>query len=106
METILAIFSADFWWIAAILVTLTTTITGTINQGLRINKTWLKQLISWIVSAGLSVGTWAMEITVFADPIWLSIVCLTIVIGLASNGLYDIPTIKNFISTWFTKKSE
>jgi hypothetical protein len=29
---------------------------------------------------------------------------LCVVVGLASNGVYDIPFIKNWIETWFVKK--
>jgi hypothetical protein len=42
----------------------------------------------------------------FGDPVWLGVVALAIVVGLSSNGLYDIPTIKNWINSWFIKKTE
>jgi hypothetical protein len=29
-----------------------------------------------------------------------------VVVGLASNGFYDIPAIKNFVNSWFVKKTE
>ena len=38
METILGIFSMEFWWIAPILVALTTGLSGVINQGLKIEN--------------------------------------------------------------------
>jgi hypothetical protein len=31
------------------------------------------------------------------EPTWLAIVCLCGVVGLSSNGIYDIPFIKNLI---------
>ena len=104
METILGIFSMDFGYIAPILVALTTGLSGVINQGLKIEKAWLKQLISWVLGSGLSVGAWALKVLTFGTPAWLGIVCLCVVVGLASNGFYDIPTIKNFINSWFAKK--
>lgn len=105
METIVGIFSESFWWVAPILVTMTTALAGLVNQGLKIQKGWLKQLISWIFGAALSVGAWALKIITFGDPVWLSVVCLCVVVGLAANGFYDISVIKNWINTWFVKKT-
>lgn len=106
MEVILGIFSMEFWWIAPILVALTTALTGVINQGFKIKQPWLKQLISWVIGAGLSVGAWALKLLTFGNPVWLGVVALCVVVGLASNGVYDIPTIKNFIDSWFTTKPQ
>lgn len=106
MEAILGIFSMEFWWIAPILVTLTTALTGAINQGFKVKQPWLKQLISWVIGAGLSVGAWALKLLTFGNPVWLGVVALCVVVGLASNGVYDISTIKNFINSWFTTKPQ
>ena len=106
METLSGIFSTSFWYIAPILVTLTTGLSGLINQGFKIEKAWLKQLISWVLGAGFSVGAWALKVVTFGTPVWLGVVCLCIVVGLSSNGFYDIPTIKNWINSWFVKKTE
>lgn len=104
METITGIFSESFWWVAPILVTLTTALAGLINQACKVKQGWLKQLISWLIGAGLSVGAWAIKAITFGNPVWLGVVCLCIVVGLASNGIYDIPSIKAFINSWFNKK--
>lgn len=104
MEIIIGIFSESFWYIAPILVSLTTALAGLINQGCKVKQPWLKQLISWIIGASLSVGAWALKLITFGNPMWLGILCLAIVVGLSSNGIYDIPTIKNWINTWFIKK--
>lgn len=104
MELILGIFSMEFWWVAPILVTLTTGLTGLISQGFKIEKAWLKQLLSWVFGAGFSVGAWALKLLTFGNPVWVGVVCLAVVVGLASNGFYDIPTIKNFINSWFVTK--
>lgn len=106
METILGIFSESFWWAAPILVTLTTALAGLINQGLKVGPSWLKQLISWVLGAGLSVGAWAIKMVTFGEPVWLGVVCLCIVVGLSSNGFYDIAFIRNWINSWFVKKAE
>lgn len=104
MELIAGIFSMSFWYIAPILVTLTTAITGLINQGFKVKPAWARQLISWVMGSGLSVGAWALKVITFGNPVWLGVVCLCVVVGLASNGIYDIPTIKNFVDSWFVKK--
>ena len=106
METLIGIFSTSFWWVAPILVTMTTGLSGLINQGLKIEKAWLKQLISWVLGSGFSVAAWALKVVTFGNPVWLGVVCLCVVVGLASNGFYDIPAIKNFVSSWFVKKTE
>lgn len=106
MENIIGIFSESFWYIAPILMTITVTFSGFINKACKINKAWVKQLISWIIGAGLSVGAWALKLITFGNPVWLGVVSLAIVVGLSSNGLYDIPSIKNWINSWFVKKNE
>lgn len=108
MEIINGIFSEAFWYIAPILVTLTTAITGLINQGITTAwadmPAWLKQLISWVIGSGAACGAWGLKLIEFGDPVWLGVVCLCAVVGLASNGIYDIPFIRGWIDTWFTKK--
>jgi hypothetical protein len=93
--------------VAPILVTITTFLSGLINQGL--GKFWTipgcaKQLISWVVGAGLSVAAWGLKVITFGDPVWLGVVALAIVVGLSSNGIYDIDVIKNWINSWFKLK--
>lgn len=110
MEIINGIFSEAFWYIAPILVTLTTTIAGLINQGIIMkyvpekHQAWLKQLIAWVLGAGLSVAAWGIKVIEFGNPVWLGVIALCVVVGLASNGVYDIPFIKNWIEKWFVKK--
>ena len=104
METMVGIFSESFWYIAPILVTLTTGLSGLINQSIKIDKGWIKQIISWVIGACFSVGAWGLKVITFGNPVWLGVVCLCVVVGLASNGFYDIPTIKNWINSWFVKK--
>jgi len=104
MEVIQGIFSEAFWYIAPILVTATTFLTGLINQGLaRVCNmpSWAKQLISWGVGAGLSCAAWGLGVITFGTPVWVGVVALCVVVGLSSNGIYDISFIKNWIEKWF-----
>lgn len=106
MENIIGIFSESFWYIAPMLMTITVAFSGLINQGFEIKKSWIKQLISWGIGAGVSVAAWSLNMITFGNPVWLGVVALAIVVGLSSNGIYDIPTIKNWINSWFVKKNE
>lgn len=108
---ITGIFSEAFWYIAPILVTMTTFIAGLINQGL-VDKfvpskhhAWLKQLISWVLGAGLSCAAWGLKVIAFGNPVWLGVICLCVVVGLASNGVYDIPFMRGWIEKWFKPKT-
>ncbi len=102
MEIINGIFSEAFWWIAPILMTLTVAITGVINGWTKAEGFWA-QLTSWGIGSLLSVGAWALKLIEFGDPIWLGVVALCVVVGLSSNGVYDIPAIKAFVDSWFKK---
>ena len=102
MEVLYGIFSESFWWAAPILVTLTVALAGVINNALKTEGFW-SQLVAWLVGTGLSVGAWAIKMVTFGDPVWLGVVALCVVVGLSSNGVYDIPTIKAFVDSWFHK---
>ena len=108
---ITGIFSEAYWYIATILVTMTTFIAGLINQGL-VDKfvpskhhAWLKQLIAWVIGAGLSCAAWGLKVIAFGNPVWLGVICLCVVVGLASNGVYDIPFMRGWIEKWFKPKT-
>ena len=103
MEIIKGIFSENFWWVAPILMTLTVSLTGVINGAFKIVKGMWPQLVSWLVGSLLSVGAWAIKLIEFGDPVWLGVVALCVVVGLSSNGVYDIPTIKAFVDSWFNR---
>lgn len=104
MEIITGIFSESFWWVAPILASLTVALSGVINNLFKITKAIWRQVVAWVVGSALSVAAWALQLIVFGDPVWLSIVCLCVVVGLSSNGIYDIPAIKNFVDNMFKKK--
>lgn len=104
MEIIVGIFSESFWWVAPILATLTVALAGAINNLFKITKGIWPQLVAWVVGSALSVAAWALKLIAFGDPVWLGVVCLCVVVGLSSNGIYDIPTIKNFVDNMFKKK--
>ena len=106
MEIIKGIFSEAFWYIAPLLMTLTVAIAGVINGAFKITKGIWPQVIAWTVGALLSVVAWVLKLVEFGEPVWLGIVMLAIVIGLSSNGVYDIPTIRAFVDKWFNQDSQ
>ena len=106
---IIGIFSEAFWYIAPILVTMTTFLAGLFNQGVvekfvpEQHRGWLKQLVAWVFGAGLSVAAWGLKVIAFGNPVWLGVIALCVVVGLASNGVYDIPFMRSWIEKWFKK---
>lgn len=103
METISGIFSESFWYVAPIIVAITVALAGVINGGFKISKAIWRQVVAWVIGSGLSVGAYFLKLVEMGDPQWLGVVCLCIVVGLASNGVYDIPTIKAWVDSWFKK---
>ena len=104
MNVITEIFNDAFWYMAPILVAISTTVTGVINQLFKVANNW-KQPISWFVGAGLACGS--IGLGFLGEGIqWPSYVAMSIVVGLSSNGIYDIEAIHKCIDGWFTKKSD
>lgn len=102
---ITGIFSESFWYVAPILMTITTALAGVVNNLLKVTKPIWRQVIAWIIGSGLSVATYFLGLITMGDPKWLGVVMLCIVVGLSSNGIYDIPAIKKWINNWFNKSN-
>ena len=103
MEIIKGIFSESFWYIAPMLMALTVALAGFINGAFKITKGIWPQIVAWVVGSLLAVAAWALQLIQFGEPVWLGVVMLAVVVGLSSNGLYDIPTIKAFVDKWFER---
>ena len=104
MNVITEIFNDAFWYMAPILVALSTTVTGVINQLFEIAGNW-KQPISWLVGAVLACVS--IGLGFLGEGIqWPSYIAMSIVVGLSSNGIYDIDAIHKWIDSWFTKKEK
>lgn len=103
MEIIKGIFSESFWYIAPLLMAATVALAGLINGAFKITKGMWPQIVAWVVGALLSVAAWALRLIQFGEPVWLGVVMLAVVVGLSSNGVYDIPTIKAFVDKWFER---
>lgn len=98
---ILSIINDNFWVVATLISALTLPITSLLNSKLNPNGVW-KQVIAWATSIVLTVVAYFGGLATFNEPVWLSISLTGLVCGLSANGIYDIPTIKNFIKTYFS----
>lgn len=92
--------SENFWATATLVLTIVTTLTGLLNGWLHPNKTW-KQIIAWFISIAMTVGLYFANVITVAQPVWLSLTATGVVVGLAANGFYDIPVIKDFVKKIF-----
>ena len=100
MTAILAFFTENFWATAALLGSMSTAIAGAINGKLNPNKIW-RQVIAWIVAIALTVGGYFLGFVQLANPVWLTMTATGLIVGLVSNGVYDIPFIQSFIQRIF-----
>lgn len=103
METIIAFFNENFWATATILASMSTSLTGVVNHLLNPNRIW-KQVIAWLISIALTIGGYFLNVITVADPIWLTLTLTGVFVGLASNGIYEIPVIKKWVQSWLPYK--
>jgi hypothetical protein len=95
------LFTDSFWYYAPILSTLTVTVAGAINGKFNITEGIWPQIVAWVTGTVLTVGAWFLGFVPLGEPTWLAIVCLCGVVGLSSNGIYDIPFIKGIVDKLF-----
>lgn len=86
------------------LAALTVVITGFINKTFKVEKDWVKQLISWLVPVVVSVVGFALQLGLFAafGPLtlwtgWVYSILTGLGVGLISNGLYDINGVQSLL---------
>lgn len=103
------IFTEMFWYIATALVPIVITISECLIKWFMINGTVLKiisgkQLTSWLVAILMSVCVYLFGFLKIEEPIYVGMIALSVVVGLSSNGIYDIKVIKQWVSNWFYKE--
>lgn len=101
MDAILTFFTENFWAVAVLLAALTTPITSFLNEKFNLNGVW-KQVVAWLVSIVLVAGSYFLNLVQFSEPFYVSVPLTGLLVGLSANGIYDIPTIKNALSKWFS----
>lgn len=95
-----ALFTENFGATVSVLVALVMTVTNAINNRFTFNSTW-KQVVSWVVSVVLTIGTYFLGLTTVGEPAWLSLILTGLAVGLVSNGFYDIDGIRKVVQ-WLT----
>ena len=98
------LFTTEFWYYAPILSALTVTVAGAINGKFKIVDGMWPQIVAWITGAILSFGGWFLNLVPLGEGGWQSAACLSLVVGLSSNGIYDIPFIKDLIDKFLPKE--
>lgn len=93
------------------LAAFTVGLTEMLKSKLNLTQKWQKQLLSWSLPCILSILGFVLGLGIFADfgtissiPAWIETIITGIGIGLASNGVYEIDYIKDFISYCKTLK--
>lgn len=102
METIINFFSDNFWATCTMLSTITVIIAGYLNEFFKTNKIW-KQVVSWVTSIVLTIAGYFAGTITLNEPVWLTIILTGVIVGLSSNGIYDIPKVKELVNK-ITKK--
>lgn len=100
MNAVLEFFNENFWATAASVGVVSTMISGLIIGKINPNYIW-RQVISWVVAIGLTVGCYFLKLIQVAEPTWLTLTATGLIVGLTSNGIYDIPAMKTFIAKIF-----
>lgn len=100
MDTMLLILTDNFWIAAAMIASVTTYLTSIINNKIHPNKV-CKQIISWLISILLTVICFSVKLITIKNATWPTIAVTGIVVGLASNGMYDMKSMRKMITDWF-----
>ena len=89
----------NIWAIATVIAGMTTVVTEALNSKLKPNGVW-RQVMSWGVAVVLTIGLYFAGTYEFAGNPWISVPLTGIATGLVANGLYDVPTIKEWVKTF------
>ena len=101
MDAILNFLNENFWATATIIAAIVIPVTAFLNSKLNPNKIW-KQVISWVTAIVFTIGGYYLGVVNMQEPIWLSMVCTGLLVGLEANGIYHIGDIKPMVNGWFS----
>jgi hypothetical protein len=83
---------------------LTAFLTAFLNGLFKVEKNFAKQLMAWLVAIVLVVGSDLLNFGYAKDYPTLFAVINGFAVGLASNGVFDVPALKSILGTiekWF-----
>jgi hypothetical protein len=96
-----SLFSDTFWYLIPVEAAAVTSLTATIVRVFKIPEGGWRQAISWGFAFLLTGVFWCLGCVIIPEPKALNYILASVVLGLVSNGFYDIPTIRSFISKIF-----
>ena len=71
----------------------------------KIEKSWLKQLVSWVIPIAVSIVGFVLNLGMFAQfgglaewQGWVYTVLVGLGMGLTSNGIFDIELVKSLLN--------
>ena len=76
---------------------LTTFVAGVLNGLLKVTKTFVKQLVSWVAAILLAVLANLINLGFLAGSTWLMTILYGFGAGLVANGLFDVAIVKALI---------
>ena len=79
------------------MVPLIISLTSYINKLINLQG-FFKQALSWVIAALIGIVGWWLKLGIFNDVnLWLALL-YSLCAGLVSNGIFDLPFIKSFLS--------
>jgi len=94
--------SLSFWGIFAAIATVSSAVSAAVLGACKITKSWLQQLIAWVIAIALSFAAWGLHLfPAITSPEWLAILVQGFFVGLVSNGVYDIEAVKKLFALLF-----
>jgi len=74
-------------------------LSGLINGLLKVVKSWVKQVVSWVIPIGLAfLATYVLKLGFLVDQPVLNVVIYSAAAGLVSNGIFDIAFVNAFVN--------
>jgi hypothetical protein len=68
-----------------------------IDKVFKVTLKWVKMLISWLLSIGLTLGATLLNIGFVAEFPWLTSLVYGFGVGLVANGLFDVTLVQAFL---------
>ena len=69
-------------------------LSSVVNKLLKIEKSWVKQVLAWVVAVVLCVVGNLINFGLLADATWLQTVVYGLGAGLVANGIFDVSVVR------------
>lgn len=66
---------------------------------------WIKQIISWIVSLGLAFAGNYFQLGIFANLSTTLVIVYSVAVGLIANGIFDVTLVQALLNLFKKKES-